>query len=86
MSKLCTTAPEIERLRFNKEHKKDQQAAKRQHTLTFRIWHIWILTQFHQFSSIFCSFPPHPLLTRPTSAVWSFRHHPQQVVQSMFLQ
>ena len=30
---------------------------------TFGIWYMWILTQFHQFSSIFCSFPPHPLLT-----------------------
>ena len=33
-------------------------------SFTFGIWYIWILTQFHQFSSIFCSFPPHPLLTR----------------------
>ena len=33
-SKLCTTAPEIDRLWFNKEHKKDQEAAKRRHTLT----------------------------------------------------
>ena len=28
-SKLCTTAPEIECLRFKKQHKKDQGAAKR---------------------------------------------------------
>ena len=28
------------------------------------IWYTCILTQFHPFSSIFCSFPPHPLLTR----------------------
>ena len=26
--------------------------------------YIWILTQFHPFSSIFCLFPPHPLLTQ----------------------
>ena len=36
-------------------------------SFTFGIWYIWILTQFHQFSSIFCSFPPHPLLTRLVS-------------------
>ena len=36
-------------------------------SFTFGIWYIWILTRFHQFSSIFCSFPPHPLLTRLTS-------------------
>ena len=28
------------------------------------IWYLWILTQFHPFSHIFCSFPPHPLLSR----------------------
>ena len=33
-SKLCPTAPKIERLRFNKEHKKDQEVAKRRRTLT----------------------------------------------------
>ena len=33
-------------------------------SFTFGIWYICILIQFHRFSSIFCSFPPHPLLTR----------------------
>ena len=33
-------------------------------SFTFGIWYIWILTQFHQFPSIFFSFPPHPLRTR----------------------
>ena len=32
--KVCTTAPKNECLHFNKEHKKDQEAAKRQCTLT----------------------------------------------------
>ena len=33
-------------------------------SFTFGIWYIWILTQFHQFSSIFCWFPPYLLLSR----------------------
>ena len=33
-------------------------------SFTSGIWYIWILTQFHQISSIFCSLAPHLLFTR----------------------